>query len=97
MSIIVLAAAALSAAVPTTHATIGRSDWPNVAAAARRMEMPAGILYRALTAPQAPRRLPGEVRYCVPQSLVAQDKPGLVCRNESQWAALGIDIAASLG
>jgi hypothetical protein len=95
MSIIILAALAAASTVPTDGSTIGRADWNSVAAAARRMELPASTLYEALTTREAPRRNPRQVRFCVRRNDIVPGKTGMVCRTQAQWTALGIDIAAS--
>lgn len=95
MSIIFLAALAATSAIPAGDSTIGHADWAKVAAAARRMELPANTLYQAITTREAPRRDPRQTRFCVRRDEIVPGKTGMVCRTQSQWTALGIDIAAS--
>ena len=95
MSIIILAALAATSAVPADNSTIGHADWGKVAAAARRMELPANTLYQALTTREPPRRDPRQTRFCVRRDDIVPGKTGMVCRTEAQWTALGIDIEAS--
>ena len=93
----ILALVATSTAPTDASTTIGRADWNTVAAAARRMELPASTLYHALSTREAPRRNQRQVRYCVRRGEIVPGKTGMVCRTEAQWAALGIDITASRG
>lgn len=97
MSFIILAALAATSVVPVDGSTIDRADWHTVAAAARRMELPANTLYEALTTREAPRRDQRQIRFCVRRDDIVPGKTGMVCRTQSQWTALGIDIEASRG
>jgi len=98
MTLFAVFALVTASTTPTdASTTIGHADWNVVAAAARRMDLPASTLYQALAAREVPRRDPRQVRYCVRRGDIVAGKSGMVCRTEAQWAALGIDITASRG
>lgn len=97
MSLMLMAATMMSASLPGTATGFDRSDWRHVVAAARRADMASVDLYRALTAPVAPRRSADEARLCIRSSDIVPTKPGLVCRTRNQWTALGIEITANNG
>ncbi len=92
MSITLIAALALAATPAVPASTISAQDRPAVAAAARRMNVPARSLYRAMTARVLPRTPGGEIRYCVARSRVVSGKQGAVCRTRSQWAGFGLIV-----
>lgn len=97
MSLMLMAAAMMSASLPGSTTGFDRSDWRHVVAAARRADMASVDLYRALTAPVAPRRSADEARLCIRSSDIVPAKAGLVCRTRDQWADLGIEITATDG
>ena len=90
MSLTLFAALALATPTVTHDTTIAPQDRPAVAAAARRMQVPTRSLYRAMTAPQTPRRANGDVRYCMPRARVVSGKAGAVCRTRHEWADFGL-------
>lgn len=95
--IVIFAALSATTASPGADDKIGRADWDRVAAAARRLEIPANTLYRALTVREAPRSRARDARLCVRRDDFVVGKTGMVCRTQTQWAALGIDIDAPKG
>lgn len=97
MSMMIIAALSAASASITPASTIGPADWPAVAAAARRMDVPASILYRSLTARQTPRRTERDVRFCISRAAVVDGKSGHVCRSRRQWASFGISIPSHQG
>jgi hypothetical protein len=90
MSFILVAALALASPTAAQETMIAPQDRPAVAAAARRMQVPTRSLYRAMTAPQSPRRADGDVRYCMPRARVVSGKKGAVCRTRHEWADFGL-------
>jgi hypothetical protein len=90
MSFTFFAALALATPAVAHETTIAPQDRPAVAASARRMNVPTRSLYRAMTAPQSPRRVGGDVRFCLPRARVVSGKKGAVCRTRAEWADFGL-------
>ena len=97
MSLLIVAALALANSTPTPQTRITARDWRDVSTSARRMNIPPRTLYRALTAPQAPRRVGQQARYCIPLATIAPGKSGMVCHTRQRWASYGLDVPTRHG
>lgn len=97
MSIAILAALAMASIDAPTKHSIDRNDWPQIATAARRANMPTETLYRALTAPSArtPSRYQRSAQLCIRHDEIVPTKTGMVCRTRNEWAELGVEILSS--
>jgi hypothetical protein len=93
MSLFLFAALSMASAMQAPASTITPTDRPQIAEAARRLNVPTRALYRAVTAPQAPRRSTREVRYCIERELIVSGRAGQVCHTAQQWARFGIPVA----
>lgn len=91
MSVLIMAAMA-AAGISGTADRIERSDWMAVARAARQADVPAIVLYDALTAPQAPRRA-HQTRLCLRLTEIVEGKTGMVCRTRAEWNGFGLEFA----
>lgn len=97
MTMILIAAAMMSASLPNSTTSVDRGDWQHVTRAAQRANVPSIDLYRALTEPVEPRRHADETRLCIRNGDIVPGKPGMVCRTRNQWATLGLDVSAGNG
>ncbi len=93
MSIFLIAALSMTSATQAPAAPFSASDRPQIAEAARRLNVPTRSLYRAVTAPSSPRRSTREVRYCIAQNRIVGGRDGQICHTAEQWARFGIPIA----
>ena len=93
MSLFLIAALSMASATLAPDTIISPNDRPQIAAAARRLNVPTRALYRAVTAPQEPRRSTREVRYCIERELIVSGRSGQVCHTAQQWARFGIPVA----
>lgn len=92
MSLLLIAALSTAAAAQSPAATISVDDRPQIAEAARRLNVPTRSLLRAVTAPDSPRRSTREVRYCIDRDLIVSGRSGQVCHTAQQWARYGIPV-----
>lgn len=93
MSLLLIAALSTAAAAQSPVATISVDDRPQIAEAARRLNVPTRSLLRAVTAPDSPRRSMREVRYCIERDLIVSGRSGQVCHTAQQWARYGIPVS----
>jgi hypothetical protein len=91
MSLSIIIALATAGAPSAPDATILPDDRAEVAATARRMNVPTRALYRGMTAPERQRRA-GGIYYCMPRARVVSGKSGMVCRTRQQWARFGLIV-----
>lgn len=92
MSMIILSiiAAAAGPAADTSE-PLASGHWPRVVAEARRMDVPAITLERAIKAPQMKHWARHTKRYCYPLDKIEPGSSRMVCRTRSDWQALGLD------
>ncbi len=93
MSLFLIAALSMAGATQTPASTITADDRPQIAEAARRLNVPTRALVRAVTAPETPRRSTREVRFCIAREAVVSGRSGQVCHTAQQWARFGITVA----
>lgn len=92
MSMIIIAALSMAGATQAPAAAITVNDRPQIAEAARRLNVSTRSLLRAVTAPPSPRRSTREVRYCIERDRIISGRSGQVCHTAQQWARFGITV-----
>ncbi len=93
MSLFLIAALSMAGAAQAPATIITTNDRPEIAEAARRLNVPTRSLLRAVTAPESPRRSTREVRYCIERDRIVSGRAGQVCHTAQQWARFGIPVA----